>query len=122
MSAAQAALNKGADKRKALLAANLVAWVAQGLYTVSPIDMIPDIVPLIGFADDLLGLFVTLAFTLYTLSLLWQHGPRGLLPGNAGREHREGVIDIEPEPPARPQGTPEIPGYEPLSIPQIRSL
>ena len=43
------------------------AWAAQALYTVSPIDLIPDIIPILGLADDFFGLVLVVAFTGFTL-------------------------------------------------------
>ena len=40
-----------------------VYWVIQVLYLVSPIDLVPDIVPVFGFGDDLLGLLSGLVVT-----------------------------------------------------------
>lgn len=51
----------------------LLAWLVQLLYTASPIDIVPDVVPVLGWLDDA-GLFVVvLAFTMWTLILAWRN-------------------------------------------------
>ena len=71
------------NRRKALVAANILVWLFQGAYTVSPIDLIPDVVPLIGFADDFFGLILAIVFTVYTVSVIRRRGVHALLPGKA---------------------------------------
>jgi len=44
-----------------------VYWVLQIVYFLSPIDIIPDFVPIFGFADDLVGLLAGMGVTAYTL-------------------------------------------------------
>ncbi|MBW1881042.1 MAG: DUF1232 domain-containing protein [Deltaproteobacteria bacterium] len=94
-------------------------WVFQGLYTVSPIDLIPDILPLLGWVDDLFGLMVTVAFTVYTLSILRKHGVKALLP-DLSKDKAAEKTTINMAPSESESG--EIAGYEPLSIEEIRAL
>ncbi len=61
---------KGLNRRKLLISSNILLWVFQGMYVVSPIDLIPDIIPVIGYVDDLLGVLIVFAFTLYTVGWL----------------------------------------------------
>ena len=44
-----------------------LAWVASTLYAVSPVDLIPDIIPLIGWADDAVTLCLAVVITLYSV-------------------------------------------------------
>ena len=108
-----------ANRKKVLIAGNIVMWVLQGLYTVSPIDLIPDILPLVGWVDDLFGLMVTVAFTVYTLSVLYKHGAKALLPDRSTQQPaQKTTIDLAPV----ESESGGIPGYEPLSIEEIRAL
>ncbi len=43
-----------------------LAWVASTLYAVSPADLIPDVLPLIGWADDAFTLCMAAVITLYS--------------------------------------------------------
>ena len=38
-------------QKTTLLISALASWCAQAIYTVSPIDLIPDIIPILGLAD-----------------------------------------------------------------------
>ncbi len=45
-----------------------VGWVFfQLLYLISPIDLIPDVLPLLGWADDLLGLGASLVVAAHSV-------------------------------------------------------
>ena len=99
------------DRKKLLLLANLGTWLAAGVYTVSPIDLLPDFIPLIGWMDDFVSLAVAVAFTIYTVRSLKNGEPA--VP-------RVAV-------PARPRGptiemTPGDSGYEPMSADEIAAL
>ena len=48
------------------LVISALAWVASTLYAVSPADLIPDIIPLIGWADDAVTLCMAVVITLYS--------------------------------------------------------
>ncbi len=43
-----------------------LAWVASTLYAVSPADLIPDLIPIIGWADDAVTLCLAVAVSLYS--------------------------------------------------------
>ena len=45
----------------------VAAWFTEAAYAVSPIDLIPDIIPVLGLVDDFLGLCLVLAFTGYAI-------------------------------------------------------
>lgn len=64
------------DKR--LLSANAVMWLFQMLYTVSPIDLIPDIIPFLGWMDDGLLFLLTLGFTAFTMHRMYKSGANPL--------------------------------------------
>ena len=55
------------SKNSALLLTTVGAWFASAAYTVSPIDLITDIVPVLGQLDDLFGMFLVGLFTIYSL-------------------------------------------------------
>lgn len=57
-------------KKSALLLTTVAAWFGSAAYTVSPIDLIPDIVPVLGQLDDLFGIVVVALFTIYAI---WRH-------------------------------------------------
>ena len=79
------------DKR--LLSANAVMWLFQMLYTVSPIDIIPDIIPLLGWMDDGLLFLITVGFTAFTMHRMYKAGtnPLDMLGGLVGA--KKGAID-----------------------------
>jgi len=54
-------------KKSALLLTTVAAWFTSAVYTVSPIDLIPDIVPILGQLDDIFGIFVVGLFTIYAV-------------------------------------------------------
>ena len=64
--------------KKRLVTANVVLWVMQALYTASPIDLIPDLSPILGWADDGLGFVAVTLFTIWTVVLLRKHGRTAL--------------------------------------------
>ena len=47
-------------QKTTLLISALATWCAQAIYTVSPIDLIPDIIPILGLVDDMFGFFLCL--------------------------------------------------------------
>lgn len=80
-----------------LILQNLALWLLQALYTLSPIDLLPDFIPFIGQMDDLLGFVLTVAFTIYTARTLVKEG---VLP-----DKRSSAIDVK---------------YEPIPVDQIK--
>jgi uncharacterized membrane protein YkvA (DUF1232 family) len=53
-------------KKSALLLTTIGAWFTSTAYTVSPIDLIPDIIPVLGQLDDAFGIIMVLLFTVYS--------------------------------------------------------
>ncbi len=100
------------SKSKKLVTANIVLWGMTALYTASPIDLIPDLIPLLGWADDGAGWLATLTFTAYTL---WKIRKSGGLAALRAEGPPEGV-------PIRPKPAPSIPGYEPMSYEELKAL
>ena len=120
-----AAANVASRRRKMLVVSNLFMWLFSGAYVVSPVDLITDLVPLLGWTDDLLTIAIAIGFTIYTVRTLRSQGLRAFVPG------AQPVADLE-----RPQittskvdDTPTIvdmkvdkEGYEPISPDKIKSL
>ncbi|AVV39518.1 MULTISPECIES: YkvA family protein [Pantoea] len=75
------------DPRTPLLAKVLALIVAA--YAVSPIDLIPDFIPIIGYLDDLI--IVPLGIMLVV----------GLIPAEVMREHRETAAQASRRPVSR---------------------
>lgn len=124
---ADAALNTASRRRKLLIISNIFMWLLDGAYTVSPIDLVPDVIPLLGFADDLLGFVIAVAFTIYTVRTLRQKGVKGLMPNTAldaperraltsqSTEDTPTIVDVKVE------GGQNI-GYDPVPVDKIKSL
>lgn len=90
------------NKQQALVAATVAAWVLEGLYALSPIDLVPDFIPVVGWIDDGMGLFAVVTLTALTVAVSLLGKARGAPRGGGGE-----VIDI---------------AYEPLSPEQIKAL
>ncbi len=82
-------------RNKKLVITNLLMFLFTGIYTVSPIDLLPDVIPLLGWADDGTGWIITLLFTVYTLYSLRKHGLAALTPT---RSDDRVVVDAESTP------------------------
>ena len=67
-----------------------VFWALQLLYLVMPIDLLPDLIPLIGFTDDIMVVLAGLGFTAWGF---WRAWPTDDTPRLAA-EH----FDYEPIP------------------------
>jgi uncharacterized membrane protein YkvA (DUF1232 family) len=65
------------SKKSALLLTTVAAWFTTAAYTVSPIDLIPDIIPVLGQLDDIFGLFLVGIFTIYSL-WRWKNSQKAL--------------------------------------------
>ena len=100
---------------RALAASNLLAWAAQGLYLISPIDLIPDVIPFLGWADDVLLLGLCVGFSAYTFKTIRKAGGlKALFPNSGAKSRRVGTKShLEP--------VPDV-AYEPMSLSEIRSL
>jgi len=88
-------------------------WVAQLLYLISPIDLLPDIIPIIGY---LFSLIATICFTAFAAWRLRSTGFADLMPAALRPASLSDVAVPEPE---SDEG---IPGYHPLSAEELRSL
>jgi len=103
---------------KRLVGANLILWAVNMLYTASPIDLLPDFIPLLGWADDGAGWVATLTFTAYTLYRIHKAG--GLKQLRA--EGPPAVMKQAAQKNASAARASDIPGYEPMSYEELRSL
>lgn len=63
--------------RIALMLAAL--WLGQILYTVLPVDLIPDLMPLVGWLDDLILLAISVGLTGGAVHLVHRHSSNPLL-------------------------------------------
>jgi uncharacterized membrane protein YkvA (DUF1232 family) len=96
--------------RKLVLATALIVGLT-AVYTLSPIDLLPDFVPLIGWLDDAGGWVASLGAVAYTLLQLAREG---LNPASPADRVVRAVAQRE-----RPAAED---GYEPLTLEQIRAL
>lgn len=102
-----------------LLNANLILGLITALYTVSPIDLIPDVIPLLGWADDGAGWLGTFAFTLYTAYRIHRAGGLKALRAEGGPAPVAAQPKAKPAP-SKPKSA--IDAYEPMSYDEIRAL
>ena len=86
------------------------AWVMQVIYMISPIDLIPDLIPILGLADDLLGLLLVLAFTAFVIYR------------NKKLKTTPDTTNVNNPPKKRASSKGEIINYEPLSLEELRAL
>ena len=94
-------------QKTTLLISALASWFAQAIYTVSPIDLIPDIIAILGLADDLFGFALVLAFTAYTVYRLSTRAkPQQAAPSVSRAK----------------EGTSTVLDYEPLTLDEIKAL
>jgi len=59
-------------KNSVLLLTTVAAWFTSAAYTISPVDLIPDIIPVLGQLDDVFGLLIVGVFTIYSF-WRWKH-------------------------------------------------
>ena len=119
------------DRDKRLLVGSAVGlWVAQLLYLLSPLDLVPDFIPLIGWIDDLILLGSTIAFTVFVVRKVRGDvgfsglapdalRPRSIVRPSETDNHEPDVYEAEVAGHGDPLG---IDGYRPLSLDEIRSL
>ncbi|TVQ93165.1 MAG: DUF1232 domain-containing protein [Deltaproteobacteria bacterium] len=110
-------------EHKGLLGVVAFMWVAQFVLLVSPIDPIPDLIPVLGYVDDLLRLIATVALTVYAYRAIGYKSFAELVPQALRPSAEElsnplsGTIYEETTPEHE-----DIPGYRPLSLSELRSL
>ncbi len=54
-----------ASKNKNILLMTAVMWILESLYLASPIDLIPDLIPILGQVDDVISLLVVIGLTFF---------------------------------------------------------
>lgn len=92
-------------------------WVLQFIYLLSPIDLLPDFIPLLGWADDLVALLTTVGVSAVTATRLARDpGVGELLPAALRPRHVATGAPVHLEDEAEPAG------YQPLSQDEIRKL
>lgn len=107
-------------EHKWLLVGVVLMWVSQIFLFISPVDHIPDLVPVLGLVDDVVRFAVAIALTAYAARQLGPQPFAGLMPAAL----RSSSLS-EPASHVYEETTPEhedIPGYRPLSMAEIRSL
>lgn len=107
--------------RPAWLALVLLYWVMQVLYLLSPVDIIPDLVPVVGLGDDLLGLLSAFGFTGFGLYKAFG-GRLPQLPRRTEQPRLPGAVEerhpgFEPYVPRT-----DHPDYEPLTPDELKAL
>lgn len=65
-------MNSNKPIRQSKMSPQMIVGLLAGLYGLSPIDVIPDFIPLIGWADD--GGVIVLALVLMLVMTLMQGG------------------------------------------------
>jgi uncharacterized membrane protein YkvA (DUF1232 family) len=88
---------------KKLVLLTLAAWVLHVLYTLSPIDLLPDFIPVLGWVDDAFATLVAALLTAYTGRQVWRDS-------NAVPPERR-LVDRS-----------TVPSYPPLSLEEIEAL
>ncbi len=80
--------------QKLKLALAAIAWLFQAAYILSPFDLLPDFIPLVGWLDDTLAFLGLLATLAWMVQQAWESGWFHL-----PRLEREEKIAYEPIPP-----------------------
>jgi hypothetical protein len=104
------------QEQRGLVTSVGTAWALWALYVVSPIDLLPDLIPVLGLLDDLAAFVAVVAFTAFVAVRLRGSGFAGLMPEALRPRSLQSERALEAEPAT------EIPGYHPLSVEEIRSL
>lgn len=99
-----------ADSNNNLVLGNVLMWAFTLLYTASPIDVIPDFIPVLGQADDAMGWLASIAVTVYTAYRLQQ------------RKKAEALEGAEPSASVTSANPVVEDSYQPWSLEQIRDL
>jgi uncharacterized membrane protein YkvA (DUF1232 family) len=79
------------------LVMRLMATGAAGVYALSPIDFIPDFIPVLGQMDDVAVLLVLLYYWWTLMSSPKTGTPRPYAAGRPSSSGRGQVIDIQPD-------------------------
>jgi uncharacterized membrane protein YkvA (DUF1232 family) len=61
-------------KTRRLVVMTAFSWLLVAFYTLFPLDLIPDFIPILGWLDDLFGISSALALTAYTGKQLVDEG------------------------------------------------
>jgi len=104
------------NSKLSILIATGTAWFAQAVYAISPIDLIPDLIPVLGWADDFLGFVLVLAISAYAIYRI-----REKTPATA----HEPILDpnlILPMGSNRGSESESAQNYAPMTPEQIRAL
>jgi len=123
----------GLEGDKRWLATSVVAmWVAQLVYLVSPIDILPDVIPIIGQLDEIFYITSTVLFTAYAWRQLKASSgfsclvPEALRPKSVAEPVPAVATGPEPDPyEAELDGHGDdlgIDGYRPLSLDELKQL
>lgn len=108
----------GDHHNKRLVGISAMLWLFQAIYTASPIDLIPDLIPVLGLMDDGAGWVITILFTIWAVRAMRKHGPAGIAKA------RDTIVDLERRgeryTPARPAVNPT--DYEPMDADEILAL
>jgi hypothetical protein len=93
-------------------------WAGWLLYLVSPIDVITDLIPILGWLDDALALLGAVSFTVFAALRLRGTGFGELMPDALRPRSLQAAPPLDSD--REPDG--DIAGYRPLSADELRSL
>jgi hypothetical protein len=98
------------DKKRWMAVVAMVAWVAQAAYVLFPFDLLPDLIPIIGWLDDLVALVGLGATTVWVWRSVRDARFPELFANEPGRLRSSAGSTRESEP------------YEPIPADVIRSM